>query len=397
MSKDPADCSERSRQRHFAKVLAERITRRDLFKQSAGLASVSALPGFALIGCVSNDGLRGSQRPASLSFPAVAKNTTNNVSVPAGYSARVLYAVGDPINTSVSEYANDGSDGDFDQRAGDEHDGMFYFGRGSGGQWDPAESASGLLCMNHENLEDTELHANGPTAAADNGGSRPEAEVRKEMNAHGVSVIQVDDDGSGFAVNRASSFNRRITAFTPVDVQGPLRGHPALTTPFSAGLQTRGTLNNCANGFTPWGTYLTCEENWFSYWNRGSDAAERSASENALFGAYGMGEDSRGFSYREWDTVAGDVFARFNISAQPGGSATSDYRNEPNTFGYIVEIDPFAPGSTPQKRTALGRFVHEGCWVGPVPVSRWSSTWGMMRATSTSTSSSAMRAGTLLM
>lgn len=370
MSKDPIDISQRTNAPTIMDVLGERVSRRSVLKGSVGVASASLLPGFLLVGCDNNDNgsTSGSVsgRPGGLNFSAVPKNTTNNVSLPAGYSARVLYAKGDPINNSVAAYQNNGTDVDFDQRAGDEHDGMYYFGL-SGGQWAPAVSASGLLCMNHENLEDTELHANGPTAAANNGGSRPESEVRKEMNAHGISVIQVDDSGSGFNVNRGSGFNRRITAFTEMDIRGPLRGNAKLSTPFSNdGTAVRGTLNNCANGFTPWGTYLTCEENWFSYWNRGDDAANRSTSDNALFSAYGMGPDSRGFSYREWDTVAGDVYERFNITAQAGGNALSDYRNEPNNFGYIVEIDPFDPNSRPQKRTALGRFVHEGCWVGPV-------------------------------
>lgn len=370
MSRDPVDNNNPSQNLPFAVILEQRLSRRSVLR-GAGLIGATTLPGFGLVACggSSSGGLRGAIR---LTFGAVAKNTDNNVSIPAGYSARVLYAVGDPINEIVSEYANDGTDGDFDQRAGDEHDGMFYFGLSDDGLPDPGRNDRALLVMNHENLEDTELHADGPTAAADNGGARPQAEVDKEMNAHGVSVIEIVDGGNGFQVNRASTFNRRITLFTEMDIRGPLRGNAALTTAFGqSGTVARGTVNNCANGYTPWGTYLTCEENWFTYFTRGDDEDEREDKENTLFARYGLGANSAGDSYREWNTVSGGVYERFDITAAPSGflnpsSPDEDYRNEPNSFGYIVEIDPFDPASRPQKRTALGRFGHEGCWIGPV-------------------------------
>ncbi|MGQ0529639.1 MAG: PhoX family protein, partial [Panacagrimonas sp.] len=230
---------------------------------------------------------------------------------------------------------------------------------------DPNNSSRGLLCVNHEQVLDEYIHANGQRNEDANGNRLP-PEVVKEMNAHGVSVIEVRDGASGWAYVQNSSFNRRITAFTNMNITGPARGNARLNTAYSAGgTRTRGTLNNCGNGYTPWGTYLTCEENWFSYFRRDSDAAQRSAADNALFARYGMGPDTRGFSYRKWDTAPGDDYTRFDITVK-GASAAADYRNEPNTFGYIVEIDPYNPTSTPQKRSALGRFVHEGAWVGPV-------------------------------
>lgn len=132
MSKDPIDISQRTNAPTIMDVLGERVSRRSVLKGSVGVASASLLPGFLLVGCDNNDngsasgGVNG--RPGGLSFSAVPKNTTNNVSLPTGYSARVLYAKGDPINNSVAAYQNNGTDGDFDQRAGDEHDGMYYFG-----------------------------------------------------------------------------------------------------------------------------------------------------------------------------------------------------------------------------------------------------------------------------
>ena len=372
MSKHPAEDSNPNPHRPFAQVLRERLSRRDVLRGGAGLASATALTGFGLVGCSGNNSggpvLDAAGRVAQLGVEAVAKSTQNRVSIPTGYQARVLYALGDPINRNVAAYTNDGSQGDFDQRAGDEHDGMHYFGLGPTGQPDPGNSARGLLVMNHENLEQPELHGGMTLDAAANGGSRPQAQVDKEMNAHGVSIIEIVDDGSGFEIDLDSPRNRRITGFTPMALTGPVAGNAALTTPFTTANadRGRGTLNNCAMGYTPWGTYLTCEENWFSYFIRGDDEALRTPGENELFARYGIEPNSSGFSYQEWDTVAGDVYARFNITAGAASSAATDYRNEPNSFGYIVEIDPFDPTSTPQKRTALGRFGHEGCWLGPV-------------------------------
>ena len=229
-----------------------------------------------------------------------------------------------------------------------------------------SNSSRGLLVMNHEQVLDTYIHANGPTNSGATDGPRPKAEVDREMNAHGVSVIEVTNSGGDWSYVQGSNFNRRVTAFTPMAIHGPARSNALLNTPYSqGGTRTRGTLNNCANGYTPWGTYLTCEENWFSYFRRDDDAAQRSAGDNAQLARYGMGPNSAGFSYRRWDSVAGDVYTRFDITVK-GASASADYRNEANTFGYVVEIDPTQPASTPRKRTALGRFGHEGAWVGPV-------------------------------
>ncbi|PPD52242.1 MAG: hypothetical protein CTY11_09610 [Methylomonas sp.] len=142
-----------------------------------------------------------------------------------------------------------------------------------------------------------------------------------------------------------------------MEIRGPVRGSDFVKTQYSPdGTMTRGTINNCANGYTPWGTYLTCEENWAGYFvNRTGLPREQSR--------YGV--PSSNSRYR-WDTAQGgaDQYVRFNASVR-GASATADYRNEPNGQGWIVEIDPFDPNSTPKKRTAMGRFAHEGCVVAP--------------------------------
>ncbi len=360
----PDDNSNRSGNTPFEIILDQRIARRDVLRGGVSMAATSVLGGFALVGC-GGGGNGGVSTPQALGFNAVAKNMNDRVTLAEGYSATVLYAFGDPISGAVGPFSNNGDYGDSDRRAGDQHDGMYYFGLSENGGRDPDNSERGLLCINHEQVLNDYIHANGQLNE-DGNGNRPEFEVVKEMNAHGVSVIEVQNNGNEWRYVQDSSFNRRITVFTPMDIQGPARGNDRLTTPFSNdGTRTRGTVNNCANGFTPWGTYLTCEENWFSYFRRDDDQAQRDGADNALLARYGMGPDSRGFSYRKWDTVAGDVYSRFNLSVQ-AGSANADYRNEANTFGYVVEIDPYDPGSTPQKRSAMGRFVHEGAWVGPV-------------------------------
>lgn len=296
-------------------------------------------------------------RPTSLGFTAVPKSLADVVSVPAGYTATVLYALGDPIATGVSAYANNGTDSaaSFAQRAGDHHDGMSYFGLGANG------NTKGLLVMNHEAITPLFLHPNGPTVV---GGVRTVAEeVDREFYLHGVSVIEVAKSGSAWSVDKTSTRNRRIHALTEMELSGPLRGTAAMITKFSTnGTKTRGTINNCANGYTPWGTYLTCEENWAGYFRRlAADNANRTAKELTAFARYGVAGNGREL----WATVTPDTadnkYGRWN-AAITGATAADDYRNVANTFGWVVEIDPHSATSVPRKRTALGRFAHEGAW-----------------------------------
>jgi hypothetical protein len=308
--------------------------------------------------------------PAQLGFEAVAKSLADTVAVPAGYSVTVLYRLGDPINASTPAYANNGSDTNFGARAGDHHDGMSYFGlAASGNAPDPNNSTRGLLALNHENISQRYLHPNGPTTVA---GARPEAEALKEIEAHGVSIIEVSRAGASgaWSYNQSSALNRRITPLTPMQINGPARGAALMRTLFSpAGTDGRGTINNCANGYTPWNTYLTAEENWAGYFRRdSSDTAARSAKVNALLTRYGGAARAGNYG---WATVqasdpADTRFRKFNITSQPGAPAdgTGDFRNEVFQYGWIVEIDPFNPQSTPRKRTALGRMNHEGAWPG---------------------------------
>lgn len=310
---------------------------------------------------------------AELGFEAVPKSLADVVAVPAGYTASVLYRLGDPISTSVSAYANNGSDANFAQRAGDHHDGMSYFGlAASGNAPDAANSSRGLLVMNHENITEAYLHPNGPTST---GGVRPEAEVLKEIEAHGVSVIEVNRAQTGWTYKQDSTLNRRITPNTPMAFHGPARGDASLRTAYSPdGTAGRGTINNCANGSTAWNSYLTNEENWAGYFRRSAgDAAVRTASgqerHNASLARYGISEGRSGnYGWTTVNPASADntLFRRWNATASAAapGDGTGDFRNEPFQFGWVVEIDPFDAASTPRKRTALGRMNHEGCQIG---------------------------------
>lgn len=303
--------------------------------------------------------------PPALGFTAVPKNRNDIVTVPAGYTVNVLYRMGDPLAANVPAYRNDGTDTNFAQRAGDHGDALYYYGLSASGGRDDNSSTRGLLVMNHENITEQYLHANGPTAP---GGIRPEGEVTIEIDLHGVSIVEVSRAASGaWSYVQNSPFNRRITPNTPMAINGPARGSALLRTAFSpTGVAGRGTINNCANGVTPWGTNLTCEENWAGYFRRpSSDNALRSAKEVVALARYGVSSSTGNYS---WSTVvpadpANTIFRKWDARVT-GSDATQDYRNEPNQYGWVVEIDPYDPASTPRKRTALGRMNHEGAWPG---------------------------------
>lgn len=309
------------------------------------------------------EGLRGLpfKRRNRLPFEAIASGRADTIRVPAGYKATPFIPWGTPISGSYPGFLDDASNSAQDQaeQIGMHHDGMHFFpidaqfGFGGG-----HISNHGLLVLNHEYIDAPLLHTNGPTVVD---GKRTVAdEVRKEINAHGVSVVEIRRNVRGEWNVVPSQRNRRITAATPMRIAGPARGHELLRTRHSPdGTRTRGTHNNCSNGFTPWGTYLTCEENWVGYFSTQDSELPRELTR------YGIRNTSR-FG---WETLAGDEFERFDATRK-GKQAQDDYRNEPNNFGWIVEIDPFDPQSVPVKRTALGRFAHEGLVFAPVKPGR---------------------------
>lgn len=370
---DEENCNT-SGNRSLMDVVEERLSRRRMLRVSVGSAGAAVLGALPLAGCGGSDDpapapVAGTPAPApapapapqplKLSFASVPKSLADTVAVPAGYTATVLYAVGDPLTSATPAYANDGTDTDFDNRAGDHHDGMEYFGLNAAGARDIAGSARGVLGINHEALTDQFLHAAGVTARP-----RPAAEADKEIPAHGLSFVEVRKDNGRFSYVRDSAFNRRVTPLTPMRIHGPARGNALMRTAFSTtGTDCRGTINNCGTGSTPWGTLLTGEENWAGYFTRsGTDNTARGgATARSVVSLNRYGRAQGAASRHGWETAgAADRYARWNIS-QTGASldGTDDYRNELNTFGWIVEVDPYDPTQAIRKRTALGRFAHE--------------------------------------
>jgi uncharacterized protein len=314
--------------------------------------------------------------PKGLTFKAIPKGLQDFIRVPEGYSAFVIAALGDPIQAGVPAYKNDGSETDFAQRIGDHGDALAYFPFPKGGR----SSSEGLLVQNHEALTDTYLHMAGPTASpiADKTATqpRPLAEVVKEQEAHGISLVKISKAAmtSRWSVDRTFAGNARWHVNTEMVLSGPAAGSPQVITKLSPnGTACFGTLNNCGNGVTPWGTYLSGEENWAFYFSRGDDAAA-DAGRDAKFARQGIAAKNvdavaktAPFNYRGWDRADGgtDLQKRFNCTIT-GATAAEDFRFEPNHFGYVVELDPYVPTQKAKKRTALGRMAHEGAWFGPV-------------------------------
>ena len=370
---DDADLNP-SANRSFMQVLDARLSRRSLLRGGLGTAATAVLGTFSLAACGGGNDDEPTYRPVSeLKFTPVAKATADVLSVPPGYTATVIYALGDPLSAATPAYANDGTDTDWENRAGDHHDGMEWFGLAATGNTpDRNATARGLLVMNHEATS----HAGSEKASAfvhANGGTntlpRPAAEVDKEIALHGLSAVEVVKGASGrFATVKAGALNRRVTPLTPVEISGPARGNALMRTRYSAaGTHTRGTLNNCGTGVTPWGTFLSGEENWAGYFTRSAtDNAARGDKSVVSLNRYGRAQGAA--SRHGWETGGtGDQYQRWNLSRNGTSTdGTDDYRNELNGFGWIVEMDPYDKAVAIRKRTGLGRFAHESASFGLV-------------------------------
>ena len=266
-----------------------------------------------------------------LGFKAIPPVSTDTLVVPEGYVANAIAPWGEPIGVAgnTPAWRADGANSAADQavQMGMHHDGMEYFAIDG--------SKRGLLVMNHEYTDDGLLHPDGfKTWSAE--------KVRKSQAAHGVSVIEIESRGAKapWEMVRPSRYARRFTAYSPFTVVGPAAGHALLRTAADPlGRTVLGTLNNCASSQTPWGTYLSGEENFAFYFDGGDslDAHQR---------RWGL----RKTGFYRWP----EHDERFDARKHP---------NEFNRFGWVVEIDPLDPTSTPVKRTALGRAAHEGAWV----------------------------------
>ena len=355
--------SNTSRNPHFDSVLSARLSRRHMLRAGAGAATAVALGSVGLTGCATSSGMAGPMVPVTtLGFNPVSKSLTDAVIVPAGYRAEIIYALGDPILPGAAAFMNDGTDSDFDKRAGDHHDGMEWFSLDAGGNPSTSYSARGLVAMNHEATTDEKLssfflHADGGTTTL----PRKASEVDKELMIHGLSVIEVEAQSGRWAYKPGSRLNRRVTTMSDAAIHGPARGSDHLVTRYSAeATRSRGTLNNCGTGKTPWGTFVSGEENWFGYFSRDArDNDRRGRSDKSVVALNRYGRAAGAPSRHGWESAGPeDKYVRWNNGAT-GAGARDDYRNEMNTFGYIVELDPYDGGQILRKRTALGRMAHE--------------------------------------
>jgi uncharacterized protein len=263
---------------------------------SGGLAA--AIGGFLapLAGCA----LPGMSPGKLLGFRPVPISDADRVLVPEGYIAQVIAAWGEPIGLPGNSpaFRFDGSNSAAEQEAqmGMHHDGIHFY---------PLDRArAGLLVMNHEYVDDGLLHRDGlATWSAE--------KVRKAQAAHGVAVIEVEDSGGQWQLVRPSPRARRITARTPMEFGGAAAGHPLLRTAADpTGRRVLGTFNNCGSGTTPWGTYLTCEENFILYF----DGPEQPDAHGRR---WGLRRGGGGYRWHEHDE-------RFDAVKHP---------NEPNRFG----------------------------------------------------------------
>jgi secreted PhoX family phosphatase len=284
----------------------------------------------AVVAMMGPVGYAGTSRPP-LGFTAVPASLRDAVVVPPEYEYHVLYRWGDPtgIGSSLPAFRPDASNTADDQalQAGMHHDGMHFFPLGSDGR-------RALLVLNHEYTDEQQLHADGaaPLTAA---------KVRKSQHAVGVSVIEIERLPSGWRQVLPSGYARRIHARTTMHIAGPAAGSALLQTAADpSGREVLGTLANCAMGVTPWGTYLTCEENFHGYF--GADKSLGGTSDAAAR-RYGTTPGGQWVDWYRFDE-------RFDVLKHP---------NESHRFGWVVEIDPMDPASTPIKRTALGRKCTE--------------------------------------
>ncbi len=333
--RDAMTRSNRSRNPQLSDLLIGRPTdptRRVVVKGALAAFLLSGSFASTTNGAAASAATPGASGPGFTSIPVFADDA---VHVAPGYRVRVLYRWGDEtgiVGAAAAPFKPDASNSAAEQalQAGMHHDGMHFFPLPKGS----STSDHGLLVINHEYTDDGLLHTDGMRTWS-------WEKVLKAQNALGLSVIEVRRQADTWQVVRPSPFARRITARSPIAVAGPAAGHTLLRTRGDPGArEVLGTLNNCAMGWTPWGTYLACEENFNEFFHHGGTPtpAER---------RYGIRKGGQGYRWHEHDE-------RFDAARHP---------NEPNRFGWVVEVDPYDAASTPVKRTALGRFKHESATV----------------------------------
>ena len=318
-------------------VIAARFHRRDLLKGALGVAAIAATVSPLAIAAA---GRAHAQNGTRYRFEEVAAGVDEKHHVAEGHDADVLIRWGDPIlagapvfdpikQTAAGQKLQFGYNNDF----------LGYLPMPDAAN----PSHHGLLVVNHEYTNEELMF---PDIGADqmakeqNFAKMTKELVDIEMAAHGGAVIEIKRDDGKWQVAAGSKYARRIDTDTAIEITGPAAGHERMKTKADpSGRRVKGMLNNCAGGLTPWGTWLSCEENFHGYfWGKVADDHPEAKS----FKRYGV--PGNWYAWGKW-------YDRFDVTKEP---------NEANRFGWIVEIDPFDPTSTPRKRTALGRMKHEG-------------------------------------
>ncbi|MES2626626.1 MAG: PhoX family phosphatase [Pseudomonadota bacterium] len=312
---DDDSISNNSTARPFQDILHSFTSRRKILAGGMGVAATSFF-GASVVAAEYNEkgangNNKGKKQLVGFTPVPVAGGGGLTPRISPEYNYDVIIPWGDPIAPGSLETIGIG------------HDGMHFFPLGN-------SNDHGLLVINHEYGDNiVVLGKNTPSSLDD---------VRTSQYAHGVAVIELEKTNGSWNTVNTGGYARRIHVNTPVTFSGPVAGSALLENP--AGNQPKGTVNNCANGYTPWGTYLTCEENF-----------------NGYFGSTGVW--ARTEAQRRYGFSAGSAYGwhlfdeRFDLS-------NPDYVNEDKRFGWILEVDPLNPDSVPVKRTALGRFKHEG-------------------------------------
>lgn len=325
----------------FDRILEVTLTRRGFLGGALAFGSAAAVMGTGLLNTrpALADGHAATSR---FPFTPIDVQTDGTVHVPEGYDWKVLTSWGDPMFSDADGYDVFDGGGVLDKSDR-------VFGENTDGMETYVYQGHQLLVVNHEYANrDINLPAeqDGTPANAD--------DVTKLQNLQGVSVLEISETDDGWQVVKDSPFNRRIHHNTTMQIVGPAAGHELLKTNADpSGTESLGTMNNCGSGRTPWGTYLTCEENFNGYFGANGEI-EGSETLHAGYTRYGIGADGWGYDYHKWDE-------RFDVSKNP---------NEPHRAGWVVEIDPSNPDSVPVKHTGLGRFKHENAEVALAPDGR---------------------------
>jgi len=308
---------------NFDNVVEAALSRRDF---------LGGVIGFGLANFIMTTSAYAKDSQNIFNFKAVPTNTFDTITLPEGFEWHVVAKWGDPLwsGTPQLDEQTGGTAKSQSKAFGDNNDGMSLF----------KQNGKHLLVVNNEYINKRYLF---PTQKK----HRPQSEddVLKSKAAHGLSIAQIQQNDQGqWAIVKDSPLNRRVTADTPMEITGPAAGHELMQTAHDpAGLEALGTFNNCGNGQTPWGTYLTCEENFNGYFSSSDPNLTLSPAQKR----YGIGHNDYGYNWASFDE-------RFDIAKHP---------NEPNRFGYVVEYDPRNPNAPIKKRTKLGRFKHENAEV----------------------------------